>query len=350
MKPIAAFIMVSLIMGSCAQKSGVQMDAILSETPPAKISAYGLFADTNAKTPSPGVHLYHLNTALFSDYADKRRYVYVPEGQSITYKADGAFVFPVGSVLVKTFEYHAKLGDKASPVRTLETRLLVYTKTGWEGRPYIWNADGTEAILTPVGGPIPVEVQDFADKPLSIAYRVPNQNQCKTCHLSEGTLSPIGPKAANLNRDIDVAGTQVNQLTHWKSLGILKDVPDPANAPKNADFSNLSLSAEARSRAWLDINCGHCHKADGSASNTGLYLTANTTDAAQLGIGRRPVSAGKGSGELLFDVVPGHPEQSILYHRIASTEPGVAMPELGRTLVHDEAVAVIKQWIAEMEE
>jgi uncharacterized repeat protein (TIGR03806 family) len=350
MRPVVAFVLGSLVLGSCAQKSGVRMEAILSATPPTKLSAYGLFSDASAKTPSPGVHLYNLNTALFSDYADKRRYVYVPEGQSITYEADGAFKFPIGSVLVKTFEYHAKLADKASPVRTIETRLLVHTRTGWEGRPYIWNADGTEAVLTPVGGPIPVEVEDLAGKPLSIAYRVPNQNQCKTCHLSDGALSPIGPKAANLNRDVNVAGTQINQLSHWTTLGILKGAPGPATAPRNADFSDISLSAEARSRAWLDINCGHCHKADGSASNTGLYLTATTTDPAQLGIGRRPVSAGKGSGELLFDVVPHHPEQSILYHRITSTEPGVAMPELGRTIVHQEAAAVIRQWIGEMEE
>jgi uncharacterized repeat protein (TIGR03806 family) len=235
-------------------------------------------------------------------------------------------------------------------VRTLETRLLVRTNTGWHGRPYIWNTTGTQAIYTPVGGPIAVTQEDPAHKVLNIAYRVPNQNQCKTCHLSGGQISPIGPKAANLNRDVDVAGAQINQLTYWSELGILSGAPDPTTAPRNADFSNVALSPEARSRAWLDINCGHCHKADGSASNTGLYLTATTTDPAQLGIGRRPVSAGKGSGELLFDVVPGHPEQSILYHRIGSTEPGVAMPELGRTLVHEEAVAVIGQWIAEMKE
>jgi uncharacterized repeat protein (TIGR03806 family) len=350
MKRIAAFVLGSLILGSCAQQSGVRMDAIMSQTPPTKLADYGLFADSAATTPSPGVHLYTLNTALFSDYADKRRYVYVPAGRKIAYKADGAFEFPVGSVLIKTFEYHARRGDAASPVRTLETRLLVHTKSGWEGRPYIWNAAGTEAVLTPVGGPIGVQIHDEADHIMSIAYRVPNQNQCKTCHLSNGNISPIGPKAANLNRDIDVGGAPINQLTRWSQLGILKDAPNPASAPKNADFTNLSLSVEARSRAWLDINCGHCHKSDGSASNTGLYLTANTVDPSHLGIGRRPVSAGKGSGELLFDVVPGHPEQSILFHRISSTEPGVAMPELGRTVVHEEAVGVIRQWISEMKE
>jgi uncharacterized repeat protein (TIGR03806 family) len=348
MKNKLALTFALVALGSCAPKAGVRLDVILAATPPTKLSAYGLFADAAAKTPAAGVHGYMLNTALFSDYAEKRRYVFVPQGQSIAYKSEGAFEFPVGSVLVKTFEYHAKQGDNSTPVRTLETRLLVRTQAGWDARPYIWNAAGTEAILTPVGGPIDVQIHDAQDKIMTIAYRVPNQNQCKTCHLSAGALTPIGPKAANLNRDYPYETGADNQLAHWTKLGILSGAPDPSLAPKNADFSNLSLSAEARSRAWLDINCGHCHKPDGSASNTGLFLTANTTDRAQLGVGRRPVSAGKGSGELLFDVVPGHPEQSILAYRINATEPGVAMPELGRTLVHAEAVAVIRQWIAEM--
>jgi uncharacterized repeat protein (TIGR03806 family) len=336
-------------MGSCAPAHGVQDLVILAEKPPEKLSAYGLFADAGATIPSPRVTPYALNTALFSDYADKRRYVYVPQGQTISYKAEGAFEFPIGSVLVKTFEYPAKLGDAAAPVRTLETRLLVRTRDGWEGRPYIWNREGTEAILTPVGGPISVQVHDRQDKLLNIAYRVPNQNQCKTCHLSAGQISPIGPSAANLNRSFSYASGAQNQLTQWTKMGLLTGAPDPQRAPQNADFSNIALSSEARARSWLDMNCGHCHKADGSASNTGLFLTASTTDPSHLGIGRRPVSAGKGSGDLLFDIVPGKPEESILYHRITSTEAGVAMPELGRSLVHEEAVAVIRQWIAEME-
>lgn len=344
------FALSCLIFSACAPKTGVQLSAILSSTPPQKLSTYGFFTDVAGRQPAAGVVPYVLNTALFSDYADKRRYVYVPPNQSVTYKADGAFEFPVGSVLVKTFEYPARLGDAQAAVRTIETRLLVRTQAGWEGRPYIWNEEGTEALLTPVGGPIPIEIRDANNKIMSISYRVPNQNQCKTCHLSGGELSPIGPKAANLNRDYVYQTSPENQLTHWTRRGILKGAPDPSLAPKLADFSNISLSAEARSRAWLEMNCAHCHKPDGSASNTGLFLTASTTDPAQLGIGRRPVSAGKGSGELLFDVVPGHPEQSIMLYRVGSTEPGVAMPELGRTLVHEEAVATLRQWIAEMKE
>jgi uncharacterized repeat protein (TIGR03806 family) len=337
-----------LALSACAPKEGVRLDMILAKSPPAKLSAYGLFTDPAAKVAAPGVHAYRLNTALFSDYADKRRFVFVPPGQAITYKPEGSFEFPVGAVLVKTFEYPAKLSDATAPVRTLETRLLVRTETGWDARPYIWNAAGTEATLTPVGGPIPVDVQDAHGKLLSIAYRVPNQNQCKTCHLSAGALAPIGPKAANLNLDYAYPAGPENQLAHWSRLGILKGAPDPTTAPKLADFSNVALSAEARSRAWLEMNCAHCHKPDGSASNTGLFLTATTQDPAELGVGRRPVSAGKGSGDFLFDIVPGRPDESILVHRIKSTEPGVAMPELGRTLVHEEAVEVIRTWIAEM--
>jgi hypothetical protein len=70
--------------------------------------------------------------------------------------------------------------------------------------------------------------------------------------------------------------------------------------------------------------------------------------STQLGIGKAPVAAGKGSGGRLFGIVPGKPEESILQYRIESTHPGIMMPELGRKLVHEEGVELVRQWISEM--
>jgi hypothetical protein len=69
-----------------------------------------------------------------------------------------------------------------------------------------------------------------------------------------------------------------------------------------------------------------------------------------LGVNKPPVAAGRGSGGHKYDIVPGQPEASILYHRMASTDPGVMMPELGRQRVHEEALALIHDWIQAMEE
>ena len=112
---------------------------------------------------------------------------------------------------------------------------------------------------------------------------------------------------------------------------------------------NAALPLEARARGYLDINCGHCHKPDGSASNSGLWLTLEETSPVRLGLKKHPTAAGRGSGNRRYVVDPGHPEESILAFRMASTEPGIAMPELGRTLPDPVGIDLINQWIAKME-
>ena len=95
----------------------------------------------------------------------------------------------------------------------------------------------------------------------------------------------------------------------------------------------------------MDVNCGHCHNPQGTANTSGLYLTSSEMDLMRLGVCKVPVSAGQGSGDLLFDIVDGKPEESILLRRMDSTVPKVMMPELGRTLIHREGVELIREWI-----
>ena len=150
---------------------------------------------------------------------------------------------------------------------------------------------------------------------------------------------PIGPRARNLNH---VGPAGVNQLADWTERGILTGAPEaPPSIP--AAYSDAPLGE--RARAWLDINCAHCHKAGGLASNSGLFLDWHETNPTGWGIHKRPTAAGRGSGDDLFVIEPGHPDQSILVHRIASTEPGVLMPELGRTVVDEKGLALIREWI-----
>jgi hypothetical protein len=60
------------------------------------------------------------------------------------------------------------------------------------------------------------------------------------------------------------------------------------------------------------------------------------------------VAAGRGSGGHEFSILPGQPDRSILLHRMLSSEPGVMMPQFGRALIHEDGVALIRQWIASM--
>ncbi len=333
-------------------RAQVNEDLVRSGRPAPRLSDWGLFRDLARLEPADGVLPYHLITPLFTDYALKYRFVYVPKGRAARYDAREAFDFPVGSVLVKTFAYAPDLRRPEEGVRWLETRLLVRSAKGWRAFPYVWNADGTDAVLK-VGG-VTKDVSFVAPdgRPRAIRYHVPNMNQCKGCHVLGRDISPIGPKARNLNADHDYGdGLVENQLVRWTRLGILEGAPaDPDDAPRIPAFDDGQAPLDARARGWLDVNCAHCHRREGPASTSGLYLVWDQPTGPNLGIMKRPTAAGRGAGDLLFDIVPGRPEESILVHRMESTDPGVMMPELGRTLVHEEGVRLIREWIASLDD
>jgi uncharacterized repeat protein (TIGR03806 family) len=302
---------------SSAAPGGVNDALITGDTLPSKLSDFGFFVGGK---PNVRVHPYTLNTPLFSDYAEKERFIYVPAGKKIVYRDQGALDFPVGSALIKTFGY---------PDRRLETRVLMRRANGWIALPYVWN--GNDAELRRGGTRIPVEVHGQA-----ISYAVPNQNQCKECHQLAGAIEPIGPKARNLSQAL---------LDDLVRTGLLDRAPMGAKLPH---WDDARAPVADRARAYLDVNCGHCHNRAGAASNSGLYLTWEEADPVARGIGKRPVAAGRGSGGLEVAIAPGRPDLSILLYRMNSTEPGVAMPELGRNMVHAEGVALVKDYIAGM--
>ena len=296
------------------------------------LADYRLFADAGARTPRKGVTGYTLNTALFSDYAAKHRYAFIPAGAVAAYRDAGHVLdFPVGSVLVKTFAFPQLGGGE----RFIETRLLIRKASGWVPNTYVWNAAQTEARLLRTGTRVAVQSEGRA-----IDYAVPNVNQCKQCHLQGDAVTPIGPTPRNLN------GGAPNQVDAWSATKRLTGAPPATALAALPRWDDVRAPVADRARAYLDVNCAHCHSRAGFAGNSGLYLGFDETDPAALGIGKRPIAAGRGSGGLDFAIAPGAPARSILIHRMASTEPGVMMPQFGRTTTHAEGVALIEAWIA----
>lgn len=317
--------------------------AILADDPPKLLSGYGFFEGKGISHPADGVTGYDLVTPLFSDGAVKSRHVHVPAGESARFDPREAFEFPVGSALIKTFAFPADFRDPDRNLRLIETRVLMRQRDGWRAMAYVWNEAQDDAVLKIAGKRLPISFVDREGKRVSFSYAVPNRNQCKGCHSLNGEIVPLGPKARNLNRPY---GGNDNQLGAWEAAGILGDLPSLGDVQKASAMDDQDAGIEARARSWLDVNCAHCHRREGAASNSGLFLTFNETDRVALGIGKRPVAAGRGAGANSFDVVPGHPEQSILLARVASTEPGVMMPELGRNLEDEKAVALLREWIS----
>ncbi len=339
---------------------------------PANLSDWGVVAAHGQHLAlGAGVVPYDLATALFSDYAGKLRTIWLPAGTSATYDATQTFDFPVGTIISKTFYYPRVAGQPAgsaavrpalgallqsgadglelSTIRLVETRVLVRRASGWVALPYVWNADQTEATLARVGARADLELTRDDGRVTKFVYAVPNANQCASCHTpnhASRALSPIGPKARHLNHDFAYTTGRENQLAYLTRIGWLRGAPAPDAAPRNARFYDTTASVDARARAYLDINCSHCHSAMGLARTTGLHLDANVTEPLRLGFCKPPVAAGPGTGDHNFDIVPGRPDDSILAYRLAATRPGVRMPELGRNLVHEEGVALIRAWIA----
>jgi len=314
-----------------------------------KLSSYRfLDFDGSYQQPNDGVIPFDLNTPLFSDYAFKWRYLYLPSGTSMTYHDTDTFEMPVGAALLKTFWYPADVRNPDQGVRLIETRLLARYASGWEGITYLWNDEQTEAYATVAGASVPVTWIDAEGQGRSVDFAVPNTNQCRHCHEEQDdVMRPVGPKARHLNRDFDYDGQAVNILTKLAEVGYLTGAPaDPAAAPRAPVFDDpLTGTAEERARAWLDINCAHCHNPAGPARTSGLDLRAAQTDPYSYGICKTPVAAGQGSCGLQYDIVPGMPDQSILICRLESVDPSVRMPELGRSLVHTESAALIRSWI-----
>jgi len=304
--------------------------AITGEGFPARLSDYGFFIHPEAQVPTIGVTPYELRTPLWSDGAEKLRFVYLPNGSRLEAGGEGLLRFPVGSAIIKTFAFGE--GDAR---RLIETRVLLHRADGWVALPYRWNAEQTDATLALAGGRL--DLTTTAGE--AISYAIPNKNQCKTCHSKDGQVIPIGPKARNLSPV---------WLADMVALGGLDRVPEGAGSLPVWSGQVASDPAAPLARAYLDVNCAHCHQPGGGASNSGLDLRWEQDDRHAIGILKRPVAAGRGAGGNDFSIVPGHPEQSILLYRMDSAEPGIAMPELGKASIDKQGVAVVRRWIAEM--
>jgi uncharacterized repeat protein (TIGR03806 family) len=312
-----------------------------------KLSEYGFFKGKISEIdPVDGVIPYDLNTPLFSDYALKARFIKFPANEKISYKENEVLDLPIGTFLIKTFYYPEDIRKPKGKRRLIETRIMEHKDDLWTTLAYIWNEEQTEAYLEIAGKNTQVSFINKKGEKITFDYSVPTQVQCKSCHIKNNKISPIGPSAGQLNKNFEYAHVTENQLTHWKKAGIMSSLPDISEIPQLPVWNDKSTgSLHERAMAYLDINCGHCHRPEGSGNTSGLTLLHHETEPYKIGIMKKPVAAGKGTGGRPYDIVPGKPDQSILLYRMESTDPGEMMPEVGRKLVHKEGVELIKAWI-----
>ena len=314
----------------------------LENLPYQTLSEYQLFeGDLKDLEPSFGVIPYTLNSTLFTDYSKKKRFIWLPNNATATYINDNtALDFPVGTILVKNFYYDNVL--PLNETRLLETRLMIRKNEGWVFANYVWNNEQTEATFNLDGSFVDIEWQDN-DEVKSLQYRIPAGAECHTCHKIMEVPQPIGPKPRNLNLVFNYSNGAINQLDRLIEIGYLANSL-PATVNKLPDYNDTNEPLDLRVRAYLDINCAHCHSEETHCDYRPMrFGFEDTQDFTNIGVCVDPdTDLGFGLGHI---VEPGDPRNSVLHYRISSTEPSDRMPLLGRTTVHYEGVELIESWI-----
>ncbi|HIB36114.1 hypothetical protein [Mesonia sp.] len=313
----------------------------VSSVPYQTLSEYN-FYEGSLKNLEPvnSVLLYDLITPLFTDYAKKKRFVWMPNQVEATYATDDEVLnFPNKTVLIKNFYYENVLPELEQKI--IETRLLFKRNGNWEFANYVWNEEQTEAYLDLDGSYVPLKWEENGIVK-STNYRIPSGNECVTCHKTNEVAIPIGPKPQNLNRLINYTDGQQQQLQKWVDKGFLENFPSDIVSVK--DWTDESESLQERVRSYLDINCAHCHSENAHCSYRALRLAYSETNVLEhLGVCLEPeeyVAPG-----LPYIVMGGNKQRSNMYYRLNTEDEASRMPLLGRTLVHEEGVQLVEQWI-----
>ncbi|MAO10639.1 MAG: hypothetical protein CMC07_07095 [Flavobacteriaceae bacterium] len=291
------------------------------------LSEMGVFTGSLANMePAEGVQLYEINSTLFTDYAKKQRLVRLPNCETMQYKGSDLLPeFPDNTLISKTFYYNKNDQDPSEGKIIIETRILLKINGNWQVGNYIWNEAQTEAVYTENGSVKPISYTNSDNETLNIDYQIPSKQDCFTCHNNNNTTLPIGMKLRSMN--FTPSYTNQNQLAYLESIGMMEGVTSEniSVLPDWADDATYDILE--RGRAYIDINCAHCHQPGGAVTNFNIDFRLETP-FADTGI-----YANRGEIEA----------------RVQSTTPVYMMPQLGRTIVHEEAVTMLLEYLEAIE-
>lgn len=353
--------------GGCpgAPSPGSDPDPALAYPPvgtaPETLDEWDLFKDAALQIPKDNVIPFEVSSPLFTDFALKHRFMYVPQadGCNVGYDETDKWDFPVGTVLIKTFAFPVDEGEPQLGEQLIETRLLV-KETGSLWRPFVyqWTPSGDVAVRNPVGNNVAVTYTLADDSVREIPnYAIPEEQACVKCHDVGGRILPLGPSTPMLNVSHDYGSGAVNQIDHMTVLGLFDRTPEPAGQRLTyPDPFAPGGDATDKARAYLQSNCGHCHSRTGPVADKTLYLDWSSTDPmgetdpVHWGVCKPATSAGNTTDceGFALDIEPGVVDDSLLACRVETVKTGL-MPPIGRSQLHPEGLALIEQWIVDMD-
>ncbi len=336
---IFGFTLVSLLIVSCKSDDNgfVPVDdgdpdpvaPLVFET---NLSEMGLYSgDLSNLNPAADVHLFDLNSRLFTDYAHKQRLIRMPEGEAMQYNGNSLLpVYPDNTIISKTFYYYEDESNTASNKIIIETRVLIKTEGTWKLGNYVWNSGMTDAVYSNDEVIVPVSYLDAEGINQDIQYVIPSNEDCITCHHIYEVIVPIGPKLRAMNFNPQNEETNINQLQHFINIGLLEGVTDVSDIDVLADWEDeVSFDIFDRGRSYIDINCAHCHQPGGYVPTGFLLDFRLETEFSETGIYAR---------------------RGQIEDRVQSSTPVYMMPQIGRSLVHDEGVAMLIEYLEAIEE
>lgn len=377
---------------------------------PKTISASGLFKDVKHHVMADGIIPYSVNAELWSDGAYKERFIAIPEkatmnpkpgeDRRIGYTNWRGWEFPNETVLVKSFALEQEAGNPKSR-KWIETRFFTRQDNEWVGYSYQWNDEQTDATLVEaVGRDQTYSVKDAKAEGgvRKVQWHYPSRTECMVCH-SRAANFVLGPQTLQMNKNHDYAsigGPVDNQLRVLEHLGMLRvnyateamtqltadsklDGRDdkaaaafvamqspqrnqreivasstllptsPADQPKLPNPRDPSVDINARARAYLHANCSICHVESGGG-NALMEMEFSKTPAEMNMIDVAPLHDNFNIPDAKL-VASGAPDRSVLLHRMSARaiagQPG-QMPPLATNVRDEQAIDLIKQWIAQL--
>jgi len=327
---------------------------------PRRLSETGLFESTAQHRLASGVEPYEIVAPMWQDGATSQRFVAMPGSDAIGQwtrnnagrgEYRGEWRLPENSVLGKTIRLHGGSHPKAKPGRRVETQILHYRDGLWHPYTYVWNDEQTDALLLEGEGKtvsytVHNKGSDDGGVKETRPWRIAGRNECLLCHTTRsGSVQAF--HLAQIERPSDVDGKSIDQLTHLARMGFFSKKPRLANnAKRYVSPYDESASLEDRARAYLHVNCAHCHRRGGGGTASMDVVFKNSLKGTNL-LGERPTQGAFGlHGPQV--VAAGEPIRSVLLYRMAKSGRG-RMPYFGSAIPDRQGVLLMRDWIASLD-
>lgn len=330
---------------------------------PRTLSETGLFQSVPGHIVQPALIAYQVNAPLWSDGADKVRFLALPgEAPRIDIPENNrGWILPNETVAVKSFAIEMTEGDPGSK-RWIETRLLTKQQNEWFGYSYRWNGEQTDATLVATEGLDETLTIKTAEGTRQQSWHYPSRAECMVCHsraagfvlgLSTGQMNrdfvpePSAKSAAagDLSKEAAPGIARENQLATLARLGLLKLEKPPEEHEQLVDPFDETKPLDQRARSYLHANCANCHVEAGGGNSQMILEFSAPADRRKL-IDAVPVHDKFGLPDARL-IAPGDPGRSVLLQRISRRGRG-QMPQLATSRVDDAAVRMITSWVIEL--